>query len=191
MRIFCGWLANSSIPALLEREVTESPPAGSLQTLAPVPTGCWHITSTDWAESNFLQHFTESFLGNARGEFKEYWLEACVNTAENCAELPLGGPGAESAFPSHGSVSPRLCQYSLSFFSQIRKKIKQFQWWVFVSKAHLDYNKWRNVSHQQLCQESSGSGKTVELGSVKNIYLHIYPQLSCLSCNLIQENQWN
>lgn len=181
VRIFRGWLANSSIPVLLEREVSQSPPAGSLQTLAPVPTGCWHLTSTDWAEGNFLQHFTQSCLGNARGEFKEYWLEACVNTegAVQVAELPSGGPGAESAFPKHGSLSPRFCQHSLPCFSQISKRKKQFQWWVFVSAAHLDYSKLSTVPHRQFCQESSGSGKTVgpkeaELGSVKDIYLHPY-----------------
>lgn len=100
VRIFYGWLANSSIPALLEREVSKSPPAGSLQTLAPVPTECWHLTSADWAEGNFLQHFTQSCLGNARGEFKEYWLEACVSTAESCAgsRVTLRRPRSRKCF---------------------------------------------------------------------------------------------
>lgn len=115
-------------PTLLEREVSESPPAGSLQTLAPVPTGCWHLTSAHWAEGNFLQHLTQSCLGDARGEFKEYWWEACVSTAEGCAgsRVTLRQPRSTKCFSKAGITFPKLCQHSLPCFSQERKRIKQF-----------------------------------------------------------------
>lgn len=55
----------------------------------------------------------------------------------------------------------------------------------FFSAAHLDYNKLRNVSHQQLCQESSESGKTAEFGLCQG---HISASLLIIKLPSLQFN---
>lgn len=110
---------------------------------------------------------------------------SALQRAVQVAELPLGGPGAESAFPKYGSLSPRLCQHSLPCFSQTKKEDKTVSMVRYFSAAHLDYNKLKNVSHQQLCQESSDGGKTVEFGLCQG---HISASLLTIKLPSLQFN---
>lgn len=76
-----------------------------------------HINRLSWGQFPSTLH-TE-LPGKCKGEFKEYWLEACVNTAESCAgsRVTLGRPRsgkcsskARITFPKVLPALPTLLQ---------------------------------------------------------------------------------